>query len=188
MSRALDALFAAKVLGCKVRVGPEPCPDCDATGIQPKDTHYTHAPRRLDENGNPIFRQYWVKAGEPCGQCKGTKVVHWYGPDEPRCRCEDHRDHSDDRGDLLAFTESLDAAWQGVERLAEAHKTFRLQGFSGGQCDMQLGLRWHADKSSLGFMPDVQGGPAPTPALAIVLACLRASGVSEEEIQAACAP
>lgn len=74
--------------------------------------------------------------------------------------------------DVRPYTTSLDAAWEGVEKLDI--RTLSMARDSGGdwcysQCHTEYG-HW---------------GIAPHPALAIVLACLRAVGVTEEEIEEA---
>jgi len=103
----------------------------------------------------------------------------------PRCECG-HREHSNDAdsnmdGDLWHYTESLDAAWQGVERTNA--ETLTLDRMADewdcelyGPCTYERGEPMSEWATS---------GRAPTPALAIVLACLRAVGVAEQEIEEA---
>jgi hypothetical protein len=167
MSRRLDALFAERVLGCKVRYGygPDPCPVCKGSKIAPKAEHYVRAHRTAD----PHVEDIYVKAGDPCGQCGGKGEVSWFG-DGPFCRCEKYGQHNDDRAELLSYTTSLDAAWQGAPV---------------GLNVVQLSSSAVAMLTNGGMQPPDFLSPAERPAMAVVLCRLRAVGVSEEEIEEA---
>ena len=122
--RRLDALFAERVLGCKVK--------------------------------------WWQRA-------KGDKL-------EPGCRCNSNSPHgsTDGHGDmdpaLAEFTCSLDAAWEGLKRHGEA---FQLRCFKDGTNVAKVDSR---EGREYGHLSDDH------PAEALVLACLRAVGCSEEEL------
>jgi len=123
--RRLDALFAERVLGCKVK--------------------------------------WWQRA-------KGDKL-------EPGCRCNSNSPHgsTDGHGDmdpaLAEFTRSLDAAWEGV-----------------GNNEIQLGTLPHGKGWRCYYNPDWQCSgadfttEADHPAEALVLACLKAIGCTEEDL------
>lgn len=173
-NRKLDALFAERVLGCRVHYGPDPCPVCKGTKIEPTSTAYAW---RVPIDG-PSPGYYHAKAGDPCFQCKGKGEVNWNG-DGPVCRCKG-ANHDDDRGDLNYYTTSLDAAWEGVEKTGWGEVT---GPFAGRAPDR----RYQADiqRSDSPHPESWITTTAPHPALAIVLACLRAVGTSEEEIEEA---
>jgi hypothetical protein len=121
--RRLDALFAERVLGCKVRW------------------------RELSD-------------GEP--ECDCAVAAH---------------DVKDERGDaigrLLPYTRSLDAAWEGAKR------GDWFIGVEGPFADSNVYLATiHTDCSETGFHEE-----ADHPAEALVLACLRAVGVDESELE-----
>lgn len=122
--------------------------------------------------------------------CKPLWVEDWV-----YCGCGDGFLHSASSSTTVLdeYTTSLDAAWEGVEKL-DADWNFHLFRVENGD----LGTGWHAELSDhrpSGLPEDeayggrwiVHRATDPTPALAIVLACLRAVGVSEEEIREASA-
>ena len=102
----------------------------------------------------------------------------------PECGCEDHGhwDERCDRGsDLPLYSEDLDAAWGGVEKVGWCE----LSGpHRGAESDGREGY-WARVEPCDAAGHDSVDVHAVSPALAVVLACLRAVGVSEEEIAAA---
>lgn len=75
---------------------------------------------------------------------------------------------------LPHYTSSLDAAWEGASRIGKRHLQLTWMA-DGTRSDVEV---WPADK---GAVPSI----APNPAHALVLACLRAVGVTEAEIASA---
>ena len=123
--RRLDALFAERVLGCKIE---------------------------YDNDGDPCCRCALDVLAAPHGQHDSD------GPFWPEIQC---------------YTRSLDAAWEGV-----------------GDHEIQLGTDWEVKgRWRCYYDPDWQCGGADLttygahPAEALVLACLRAVGCSEEELK-----
>jgi hypothetical protein len=75
---------------------------------------------------------------------------------------------------LRPYTSSLDAAWEGVERCARGEDPAAILTFYR-----------HPDQLMVELCDRGRGRATDNPALAIVLACLRAVGCSEEDIAAA---
>ena len=80
---------------------------------------------------------------------------------------------------LPTYTRSLDAAWEGVDKLDGAgegcfHLCHAYQGNDRG---------WHAKFGCGGDIPTIGYGWATHPAEALVIACLRAVGCSEEGME-----
>ena len=124
--RRLDALFAERVLGCKIE---------------------------YDNDGDPCCRCTLDVLAAPHGQHDSD------GPFWPEIQC---------------YTRSLDAAWEGADR----------HGW-----DVSLTTRGRLDMFTtvdvIGYESDTHGHSREVahPAEALVLACLRAVGVEESELQ-----
>ena len=102
------------------------------------------------------------------------------GQKRGECGCPGHKHGEWDESDmshyptLPHYTRSLDAAWEGAETLCKR---------TGPPEVGLVGLRF-GGASDLAYHATVSGTPvgAPHPAEALVLACLRAVGCSEEEL------
>lgn len=134
--RKLDALFAARVLGCK-------------TALLARD-------------------------GE------GVTLI-----DDPRCNCDPFQHCDDERmGDganLLPYTRSLDAAWEGAKLLGFPFYVDHQECGDDHEGHIPAN-KAIVDPSDTGDFDETNAQVADHPAEALVLACLRAVGVSEEEL------
>ena len=131
--RRLDALFAERVLGCKV----------------------------IQYGGDP---------------CCGCTIDHPHG-DWDNC-CEMHHRR------LSPYTRSLDAVWEGLYDASGRAESFNRFGavFSEGWRVIESTGKPHRDCNAIIGHTDTGLNWSAHPAEALVIACLRAVGVSEEEI------
>jgi len=116
--------------------------------------------------------------------CSVAMRTDQYGHIHEECGCKPmkHVDESYDYVPALApYSENLSAAWGGVEKVGWCE----LSGPHRGAVSDGREPYWARVEPRDAAVDDSVDVHAGSPAMAVVLACLRAVGVSEEEIAAA---
>ena len=133
----------------------------------------TQSPARLE--AKHLYRRLDALFAERVLGCK----VLAHEPYEATCGCEEAwGPHVGDRGvGFIAYTRSLDAAWEGATKIGWEIEFDRLQ-------DTDLWKVWLLTTNDGGVSGQHfrSGAEHSHPAEALVLACLRACGVGEEEL------
>lgn len=149
--RRLDALFAERVLGCKVR----------RDGWTTANMDWTSPEARKIGGNVPL------KPAEECEVACGCDGNPHSNHDVTKPDCAESID-------LAYYTRSLDAAWSGLAKFGYEVNFSRLNGADTWKCYLLFDDEKLSDQQSRCFAH---------PAEALVLACLRACGVSEEEMK-----